>query len=191
MRLPTRPRSSLPIRWPCTSFNQFEAVEVEEDQAEGFRFPACCFQLFLEDGVEMARVVEAGDVVGYGELLDAGYVLRVFDGDGGVVDQNVQEGDGVVGLLVEMGVEDLEDAVGSFAAADGQADCRTDNERLILGGSRDADIGGGFWNDEGLAMFGDPAGETFAYFYPSCLRIWGLRRHRLRRSRDPGAGDRP
>ena len=45
----------------------------------------------------MAHVEEAGGVVGDGELLDARHVARVFDGDGGVVGQDVQKGDGVVG----------------------------------------------------------------------------------------------
>src|SRR5580658_8256872 len=103
----------------------------------------------------MTRVVEAGNVVGDGELLDAGYVLRVFDGDGCVIDEDMQEGDGVVSLLVEVGVEDFEDAVGSFASANRQADCRADNKGLIFGGSREADVGGGFGNDERLAVFGD------------------------------------
>jgi hypothetical protein len=48
----------------------------------------------------MAHVVEAGAVVGDGQLLDAGHVVRILDGDGRVVGQDVQEGDGVVGELV-------------------------------------------------------------------------------------------
>jgi hypothetical protein len=38
-------------------------------------------------------VEEAGDVVGDGELLGVGDILGVFDGDRGIIDQDVQEGD--------------------------------------------------------------------------------------------------
>src|ERR1700678_1628103 len=105
----------------------------------------------------MAGVVEAGYVVGDGKLLDAGDVLGVFDGDGGVVNEDVEKGDGVVRVLVEMGIEDFEDAVGSFASADGQADGGVNDKGTAFGRRCHAGIGSRFGNDQGLAMLGDPS----------------------------------
>src|SRR5580658_9469059 len=101
--------------------DELEAVQIEEDEAQGLHVAMGLFQFAFEDFVEMARVEEAGDVVGDGELLDAGNILGVLDGDCGVVDEDMQERDGVVGLVVETGIEYLQNSVGAFAAADGHS----------------------------------------------------------------------
>jgi hypothetical protein len=142
----------------------FEAIEVEEDEAERFGFVAGDVQLGLKQGVEMAGVEEAGDVVGDGKLLCVGDVLSVFDGDGGVIDQDVQEGDRLVGVLVEMRIEDFEDAVGAFATSNGQADGGAHGKCVTLRGCDEAGVGGCFRDDEGFAGVGDPAGEAFTHF---------------------------
>ena len=105
--------------------DQLEAVQIKEGQAYGKAEAAAAFQLPAEHIVKMAHVEEPGGVVGDGELLDAGHVARVFNGDGRVVGKDVQEGDGVVGELLGAGIEDLNRAVRAFAAAQRQGDDRT------------------------------------------------------------------
>ena len=65
--------------------------------------PCAALEFALQYGVEVACVVEAGAVVGNAELLDAGYVTRILNGDGGVVGEDVQECDGVVAEAVGAG----------------------------------------------------------------------------------------
>ncbi len=142
----------------------FEAVEVEEDETEGFGVAAGVFKFALEFSVEVAAVVEAGDVVGDGELLCAGDVLCVFNGDCGVVGEDVEEGDRVFRLIVELGVEDFEDAVGAFATTDGEANSGPDGDWMVVGEAGEAGVFGGLGDDEGFAALCDPASEAFADF---------------------------
>ena len=107
----------------------------------------------------MARVEEAGTVVGDGELLDAGDVVRVFDGDGGVVGEDVQKGDGVVGHLSERGLKISMTPWVPLRPRSGNAMTdRTRRARLDLT-SCEAGIFAGFRDDEGFAVLGDPAGD--------------------------------
>ena len=110
----------------------------------------------------MAGVVEAGAFVGDAELLDAGHVARILDGDGRVVGENVQEGDGVVGHLVGARIEDLDDAVRAFAAAQGHGNDGAHLARLAAALIADARIVLGFGNDERFAVLGNPAGHALA-----------------------------
>ncbi len=88
--------------------DELETVEVKEGEADGNALLGAEFEFAAEDVVEMAGVVESGAVVGDAQLLDAGDVARVFDGDGGVVGEDVEKGDGVIGHAVGAGIEDLE-----------------------------------------------------------------------------------
>ena len=112
----------------------------------------------------MAGVEEAGAIVGDAELLDVGDVARILNGDGRMVGENVKEGDGVVGHLVGARIENLDDAVGAFAAAQGHGN---DGAHPALPGGKlifDARIVLGFRNDERLAVLGHPAGHALADF---------------------------
>jgi len=142
----------------------FEPVEVEEDETEWFGLVVSDVEFCLEQCVKMAGVEETGDVVGDGELLGVGDIQGVLYGDGGVVDEDVQEGDGVVGMLVKVGVEDFQNAVGAFATANGHANGRVDGKGLSLRCGDEAGICGCFGDDESFAGFGDPTGESFPYF---------------------------
>ena len=81
----------------------------------------------------MADVVEAGGVVGDGELLDARDVVRVLDCDSGVVAEDVKEGDGVIAHLAGARIENLDDALDAFAAAQGHGDDGADH--ALIGAS--------------------------------------------------------
>ena len=67
----------------------------------------------------MAGVEEAGAVVGDAEVVNELDVAGVFEGDGGVVAENAQEGDRGLGHQVELAVVELEDAEDALAVADG------------------------------------------------------------------------
>ena len=97
--------NSLPTRWPCTSLTSLKRSRSRNARLNGASCLRLSLQLAAKHIVEMAHVVEAGGVVGDGELLDARHVARIFNGDGGVVGQNVQEGDGVVGHLSARGLK--------------------------------------------------------------------------------------
>ncbi len=78
----------------------------------------------------MAHVEQAGGVVGDGELLNARHVVRILDGDGGVVAQDVQESDGVITHLAGARIEDFDDSLYAFASAQRHRDHRTHHARL-------------------------------------------------------------
>src|SRR6185312_6544492 len=95
-----------------------EAVEVKEEQAELVRgILAMLGQLLVEQRVEMARVEQAGAIVGDGELVDALDGAGVLDGDGGVVAEQAQKADGILAQQIELAVEQLNDAEGLVAGA--------------------------------------------------------------------------
>ena len=104
----------------------------------------------------MAHVEEAGGVVGDGELLDARHVVRILDGDGGVVGEDVQEGDGVIVELAGVRIEDLDDAMGAFASAQGQGDHGANFAQAGRWGAGRGDRRG-LGNDERLAMLRPPS----------------------------------
>src|ERR1035441_6575152 len=64
----------------------------------------------------MPHIVESGDVVGDCQLLDSRYIPRVLNCNSGVVGENMQERDGVVGHLLGPRIEDLDDTVCAFAS---------------------------------------------------------------------------
>ena len=95
-----------------------EAIEVKEGEADRCALDSDALEFTIEYMVEVAGVEEASAVVGDGELLDAGDVVSVFDRDGGVVGEDVEKSNGVVVHLVGAGIDDLDNAVGSLAAAE-------------------------------------------------------------------------
>ena len=71
--------------------DQLEVVEIEEDDAELVAEAERAVDLGFDAVIEVARVVEAGAVVGDGEFLDLFDGAGVVDGDGGVVGHGLQE----------------------------------------------------------------------------------------------------
>ncbi len=88
--------------------------------------------------------------------------MGVFDCDGSVVGEDMQKGDGVVGHLVGAGIDDLDDAVGSLAAAERQRNDGVYAPHTVGLASLQAGVVFGVCDDEGLAVLGDPAGGAFA-----------------------------
>src|SRR6185437_802333 len=93
-----------------------------KDDAERLIETAGALDFVGQHGGEVARVEEMRAVVGDGEFLDAFDSARVFDGDGGVVADDVEEGDGVVSERLRRGMRDLQDAEGTLARTEWQAD---------------------------------------------------------------------
>ena len=106
--------------------DQLEVVEIEEDDAELVAEAGGAVDLGFDAVVEVARVVEAGAVVGDGEFLDLFDGAGVVDGDGGVVGHGLQEHELIFAEAAGFDVDELDDA-----------------EDAVLGGERDAEDGAG------------------------------------------------
>ena len=90
---------------PVRIVHAFEVVEVEEQQAElqpHRHYPriAGFGDLFFEQCVQVPRVEQAGAVIRDAEVLDQVDVARILQGDGGIVAEHAQKGDGRVGQQV-------------------------------------------------------------------------------------------
>ena len=131
--------------------------------------------LLVQQGVEVARVEEAGAVVGDGELVDELDRAGILDGDGGVVAEDAQEGDGVLALQVELGVEELDDAEGFVSGTDGDAGDGADAE-LGMGAREGVPLGveGDVGHDQGIAGGGDPSGDALAKRNAQSLQALGV-----------------
>ena len=163
MVLPISASRRLPMRCPRVVIDQLEVVEIEEDDAELVAEAGGAVDLGFDAVVEMARVVEAGAVVGDGEFLDLFDGAGVVDGDGGVVGHGLQEHELIFAEASGFDVDELDDA-----------------EDAVLGGERDAEDGAGLpaghlvdaggealvlgdvGNQQGFAVLGDPSGDAFA-----------------------------
>ena len=109
--------------------DDFELVEVHEDQHGAAPAPARVREELGEADVEPAVVVEAGQVVALGQLVRALGVERVLEHERGVAGEDLQQGlvalreRGAVGL-----VDQLEDAADVLPDVDRHAD---DGVRLV------------------------------------------------------------
>ena len=111
----------------------------------------------------MAGVEEASAIVSDGELVDEGDGTGVADGDGGVITEDAEEGDGVFREEVELGVEELDDAESAGAGADGDAGDGLDVEiGMGFGELGPVGVQGDVGDDERVAGGGDPAGDAGA-----------------------------
>jgi hypothetical protein len=147
-------------------------VEVHEEEAEvrlgdgddaGVSGGGVGDHLLLEEGVEVAGVEEAGAVVGDAEVVDELDVAGVFEGDGGVVAEDAEEGEGGLGKEVELAVVELEDAEDAGAVADGKAGDGLEVELGMLAGvTGPVGVGADVGDDEGIAGGGDVACDAFA-----------------------------
>ena len=68
-----------------------EVIEVDEDQRKFEAVAVRAVDFRVQHEVQMARVVEAGAIVGDGQLVDALHVARIFDGDGGKIGQRFEQ----------------------------------------------------------------------------------------------------
>src|SRR6185312_203061 len=100
--------------------DKLEAVQVQKRQADRRLQTQAAVQLASQHVVEVSHVVEASGVVGDGQLLNARHVARIFNGDGGVVGQDVQERHRVIVHLVGARVQNFDYALRAFASAQGQ-----------------------------------------------------------------------
>ena len=182
--------------------DQLEAVQVKEYQAQRQPQAAAPLQLPAQNLVKVTHVVEAGRVIGDGQLLNPGHVARVLDGDGGVIGQNVQEGDGIVGDLIGARVEDLDGAVRSLASAQRKGDDRAYRSRLGSTRRRNPRIVLGLGNQQRLAVLDHPACHPLAQLhalvaqrgiFPSgCNRIIKILPHIVQHQQRPQLGiDKP
>ena len=87
-----------------------EVVEVNKDHRKFVVVPRRAIDLGLQNFIEMAGVVEAGAIVGDGEFLNLLDGARVFNGDGGVVAECVQEEHFAFGVVVQRHVHQLDHA---------------------------------------------------------------------------------
>ena len=157
-----------------------EVVEIEEAEAEvrldGEHLGVGGFgDLLLELGVETARVEQAGAVVGDAEVVDELDVASVLERDGGVVAEDAEEADGVLGQEVQRAVVQLHDAHGALAAADGKAGDGTEVElRVLLGEAGPVGVAADIRHDERVAGLGDPAGDAFAELDAELVELVGI-----------------
>ena len=99
----------------------------------------------------------------------------VLDGDGGVVAEDAQEGDGVLAHQVELAVEQLDDAEGLVAGAHRDAGDGLDVE-LGMGAGEGGPLGveRDVGHDQRVAGGGDPAGDAFAERDAQALEALGV-----------------
>lgn len=139
----------------------FEVVEIEEDEAEVSAGASSSKDLFLKHLLEAALVVEAGAVVGDGEGLDFFDGAGIFNGDGGVVAEDVEERDGVLGHGLKAAVEELDDAESALPGKQGHADGGAELESARVG-LVESSVLLDVRHDEAFAMLGDPSRHAFA-----------------------------
>src|ERR1700679_3688754 len=96
--------------------DELEAVEIEKGETERKCGVKTDVEFTAERVIEMTHVVEACGVVCDSELLDARVIVGVFDGDGGVIGEDMQEGDGVVIHLPGARIENFNDSEGAGAS---------------------------------------------------------------------------
>jgi hypothetical protein len=99
-----------------------EMIEVDEHERKFVAVALRAVDLRLQNEIQVPRVVQAGAIVGDGELVDALHVARVFQGDGGEIRQGFEQRQ--VALLKSLpahAVDQLDDAEAMFAEAHGTA----------------------------------------------------------------------
>ena len=88
--------------------------------------------------------------------------MRIFDGDGRGVGQNVQKGDVVIGELVGARIEDFDSPVGSLAPPERERDDRAHCARPHTAGRLDSWIVVRLGNQQGFSVLHYPAGHALA-----------------------------
>ena len=149
---------------------------------------SAALQFVLQHLVEMAHVVEAGCVVGNGELLDARHVVRILNGDGRVIAKDMQKGDGVIAHLAGARIENLDDALNAFASAQGHRDhgahhAPVRGQRLLQARIVIFRLG----NDQSFAMLEHPARNAFAELHAQIAQSAPRHSAKRWRSRAPCA----
>ena len=81
--------------------------------------------LRIEHEIQMARIVEAGAIVGDGQLVDALDVARIFDCDGGVVGKRFEQREVALAETFRAdAIDQLDDAEAMIAEAHRNGDDR-------------------------------------------------------------------
>lgn len=74
--------------------NLFEMVEVEKDQRERTVVPLCPLSFVIDQFIEMAGVVESGQIISDDELIYFFEILGIFDGDRHIIGDGGQDRQG-------------------------------------------------------------------------------------------------
>src|ERR1700722_11861335 len=88
----------------------FEVVEIDEQDRELVAVASRAVNLGFQSLVEMTGVIEPGAVIGDGKFLNLFHGARVFNGDGGVIANRLQEKRFLVGEVFHLYVDQLNDA---------------------------------------------------------------------------------
>ena len=135
-----------------------EMVEVNEDDGKFVAVTIGAIDFRVEDEVEMPGVVKRGAVIGDGELVDALHVTGVFQRDGGIVRQALEDGNifrAEAGFAE--GVDEFDDPQHVIMRLDGHADDRARlGVRQLIHLGREARIIAGIFHQHGLAVLSHP-----------------------------------
>src|SRR5579864_131388 len=105
--------------------NIFEVIEIDEDERKLEGVAMRAVKLGIEHEIQMARVVEAGAIVGDGEFVDALHVARIFNCDRGVVGERFEQGEVALAETFRAdAIDEFDDAEAMIAEADGNGDDR-------------------------------------------------------------------
>lgn len=142
-----------------------KVIEVDKHHAELVVEAMRAIDLSFERLVQMACVVEAGAIVGDREFLDLLDGARVFNRDGRVIAERVQEEHLVVGEAFHRAIDELDHAEHAMLRFERHAD---DRARLPLGHLVDtlgeARIVVNVRHEERLAVFSHPSRNAFSHF---------------------------
>ena len=76
---------------PVRVVHHLEAVEVDEDQRKFKSVAVRAVDLRIQHEIQVPGVVQAGAIIGDGQLVNALHVPRILDGDRGVVGQRFEQ----------------------------------------------------------------------------------------------------
>ena len=130
---PTSASSSAAVQMSMGIIDPLEIIQIEEDQADRLARAPAALEGMLQPVVQMASVVQAGAVVGDGQLLDLFECSCILDSDGCVVAQGVQKKYLVVVHAFRMAIDQLQYAVGVVSHAQRKTDDRLDAVRYFPG----------------------------------------------------------
>ena len=94
-----------------------EMIEIDEDHAEFVFEAGRAIDFRLQRLVQVPRIVEAGAVIGDGQLLDLLDGAGVVDGDGGIIAERLQKEHFGVAEIIEHAIDQLDDAQGAVLGA--------------------------------------------------------------------------
>ncbi len=143
-----------------------EVIEIDEDERKLEGVAVRAVDLGIEHEIQMARVVEAGAIVGDRQFVDALDVARVFDGDGGVIGERFEQREVALAETFRAdAIDQLDDAEALVAEAHGHGDDRTRfHFRLLVHLREETRIFRRVRDDDDFAGLRDPAGKSLTQF---------------------------